>query len=445
MSNASASDHSSNDISASKHIKITPLSPRNTIAQDVSVSLDILKAEARDRLEQERESHPNEEIESSEDEDNCIICLQPVVDRAVLINCAHDRMCFVCIKQWTEQSRRCPLCNTSIGSHLIHRIRSQYDYQKHYLPPIRTSPPPSNIVAEARAARRVRARRGECTHHPRNRQLYLTRERDELDRAIERRRWVYRYGLFAKHVASNAHTRFRPNPTPQQLSNSAELQSRCQMFVRRELRVWPNLDVEFLTSFIISLVKSIDIRTEAAIKLIAEFLDIGGRTSPAGGTIAEHFVHELYSYLRSPFRELPAYDVVVQVGISLPVSVSVAASQYTNVDNIAFLKYDTPPDAEDAPPLPRANRSSNTNHRSDRAGEHISSRDYSIRREREPSNPLDASPRDAEDASDSGMDVAEDWVEPPPSSESYRRQDKERMPGQQPIAVFGIMLTHPIR
>ena len=47
-----------------------------------------------------------------------------------------------------------------------------------------------------------------------------------------------------QHVASNAHTRFRPNPTPHQLSNSPELQSRCQMFVRRELRVWPNLDVE---------------------------------------------------------------------------------------------------------------------------------------------------------------------------------------------------------
>ncbi|KAG9095559.1 hypothetical protein FRC06_009679 [Ceratobasidium sp. 370] len=72
------------------------------------------------------------------------------------------------------------------------------------------------------------------------------------------------------------------------------------------------MDVEFLTSFILSLVKSIDIRTEAAIKLIAEFLDLGGRRSPAGGTIAEHFVHELYSYLRSPFRDLPAYDAVVQ-------------------------------------------------------------------------------------------------------------------------------------
>lgn len=71
--------------------------------------------------------------------------------------------------------------------------------------------------------------------------------------------------------------------------------------------MWPNLDVEvsatsgciatsdqkskFLTSFILSLVKSIDIRTEAAVKLIGEFLDLSGRRSPSGGTIAEHFVH----------------------------------------------------------------------------------------------------------------------------------------------------------
>ncbi|KAG8741110.1 hypothetical protein FRC10_003291 [Ceratobasidium sp. 414] len=384
-----------------KRSKLDDSNIRLVEQDNTTVPLDVLKAEARERRDSDSGAAVEDDLEADENDDNCIICLQPVVDRTVLINCAHDRMCFACIKQWSEQSRRCPLCNSPIGTHLIHRIRSQHDYQKYYLPPLRTSPPPNNIVVEARAARRARARRGLPT--PTSSFVRLKAnlrglvgtataeetERDELDRAIEMRRWVYRHGLFAKHVASNAYTRFRPNPTPQQISGSPELQSRCQMFVRRELRVWPNMDVEFLTSFILSLVKSIDIRTEAAIKLIAEFLDLGGRRSPTGGTIAEHFVHELYSYLRSPFRDLPAYDAVVQ--------------------------YDTPADIESAPVPPGP--PSHT-YRTE-PGPSQSSEHKGKAQERDLSDPLDASPRDIDLDSDS----EEDWVEPPPINSKGKARD----------------------
>ncbi|EJT98989.1 hypothetical protein DACRYDRAFT_118288 [Dacryopinax primogenitus] len=79
-------------------------------------------------------------------------------------------------------------------------------------------------------------------------------------------------------------------------------------FVRRELLVWPALDVEFLTTFILSLMSSIDIRAEAGVQLLAEFLDI----HEGGHNNAEHFAHEVYSYLRSPYRSLTIYDNIVQ-------------------------------------------------------------------------------------------------------------------------------------
>lgn len=104
MSNAVASVHSLNDTSSLEHMKMSSLSPRGSTTRDAVVSLDDLTAEARERLEVEQESAPGEDAEPSEDEENCIICLQTVVDRVVLINCAHDRMCFVCIKQWTGKS-----------------------------------------------------------------------------------------------------------------------------------------------------------------------------------------------------------------------------------------------------------------------------------------------------------------------------------------------------
>ncbi|KAG8751439.1 hypothetical protein FRC12_012446 [Ceratobasidium sp. 428] len=350
MSTRCRSEDDDDDSTPQKKSKTDDSNLRPVEKENSTIPLDVLKAEARERRNSNPDAEAEDDWNNQEDDNHCIICLQTVADRTVLINCAHDRMCFACIKQWAEQSRRCPLCNSPIGTHLIHRIRSQYDYQKYYLPPLRHSPPPENIVIEARTARRTRARRNTTSAEE--------IERDELDRAIEKRRWVYRHGLFAKHIASNAHTRFRPNLTPQQITNSPELQSRCQMFVRRELRVWPNMDVEFLTNFILSLVKSIDIRTEASIKLISEFLDLDGRTSPAGGTIAEHFAHDIEA---APILTRPS---------------------------------NRPHHNEPGPSHRRASPA-------ERKGK---------TREREPSEPLEASPRDIDSKSE-----AEDWVEPPPT------------------------------
>lgn len=129
-----------------------------------------------------------------------------------------------------------------------------------------------------------------------------------------------------QHVASNAHTKFRPVPTPSQFAANPETISRATIFLRRELRVWNHLDVEvrliypppppkkknagddelnnslqFLTAFIISLMKSIDIRAESSIKLLAEFLDMdsGGYVEGQRSENAEHLAHGRENH--SPF------------------------------------------------------------------------------------------------------------------------------------------------
>ena len=76
------------------------------------------------------------------------------------------------------------------------------------------------------------------------------------------------------------------------------------------------MDAELLTTSILSLLKAVDIRSEPAVLLLAEFLDSpSGPGHPHG---AEHFAHELYSFLRSPFKDLRGYDEVTQVSIALP-------------------------------------------------------------------------------------------------------------------------------
>ncbi|KAK0438514.1 uncharacterized protein EV420DRAFT_1279953 [Desarmillaria tabescens] len=266
----------------------------------------------RKRVKLESPSPPPET--QDEGEDNCSICLQPLVDRTVVPTCSHE-FCFDCLVVWTGERfsfcEKCPLCAQMIGEYLIHRIRSRYDYQKHYLAPL--SKPrllPLRAAPQREPDVRRRRRRREWGRRDQD-------EADKLERSIEKPRWVYEHGLYAKHVASNTYTKYRPYPTPAQFAASQEMVSKTTMFLRRELGVWDNLDVEFFTTFTISLMKSIDIRSESAVKLLAEFLDI----DTGGRVMAEHFVHvEVYSCVRSPFKDLFVYDSVVQYDVPPHVS-----------------------------------------------------------------------------------------------------------------------------
>ena len=149
-----------------------------------------------------------------EDGEHCSICLQPYTDRTMVPTCSHE-FCFECLLIWTglsplrtyycafhsdglraDQSRRCPLCAQDIGQYLMHNIRSKYDYQKHYLAPLRTSPKPQAVIAARADARRRAERRREIEWGRRRRRD--REEADDLERAVEKRKWVYRNGLYAK-------------------------------------------------------------------------------------------------------------------------------------------------------------------------------------------------------------------------------------------------------
>lgn len=215
----------------------------------------------------------------------------------------------ILLRTRTEQSRRCPLCSQQIREYLIHHIRSKFDYQKHFLPPLLRHSPDSSSLPLTRLHNTAPSRGGRVRERTWGRRARVHAEEreaaDGLDRAIARRKWVYEHRLFAKvsppiffdgrlnsttwilqHVASNPYTLYRPSPTPTHFASTPDLISRITVFLRRELRVW-DVDVEWLTTYTISLMKSIDIRSEAAVGLLGEFLDMDGQ----GRGIAEHFAH----------------------------------------------------------------------------------------------------------------------------------------------------------
>lgn len=100
------------------------------------------------------------------------------------------------------------------------------------------------------------------------------------------------------------------------VSSSPDLQSRARTWIRRELRVFsflhPDTDApttssnaEFLLSYIVSILKMVDIKASNghAENLLAEFL---GREN------CRLFLHELESWLRSPYTKLEDWDANVQ-------------------------------------------------------------------------------------------------------------------------------------
>lgn len=94
-----------------------------------------------------------------------------------------------------DQSRRCPLCAQGIGEYLIHNIRSKYDYTKYFLPPLRSNSPVPAIAGPSPLNQRRRTRR-EWRWGQRERREQEVQ--DQLERSIERRKWVYRHHLYAK-------------------------------------------------------------------------------------------------------------------------------------------------------------------------------------------------------------------------------------------------------
>ncbi|PFH53617.1 hypothetical protein AMATHDRAFT_137517 [Amanita thiersii Skay4041] len=187
------------------------------------------------------------DVNVDQNENQCSICLQEIVDRTVVPTCSHD-FCFECLVIWTRQSRRCPLCAQTIGEYLIHNIRSKHDFSKHYLAPLRISPTPLGVPLEiAPQTRLARRRRTARERELERRTREELDEADRLERSIMKRRWIYHHHLYAKHVASNTFTRYKPYPSPAQFSASQDWISRATCFIRRELQVWPNLDIEVMS------------------------------------------------------------------------------------------------------------------------------------------------------------------------------------------------------
>ncbi|CAO1626129.1 unnamed protein product [Sympodiomycopsis kandeliae] len=300
-------------------------------------------ATARSDAEQDKKTGKQREALATQDNDSdepdlCLICLRSdIQDRSILPNCLHSLFCFECILQWSEQKRTCPLCNRPLGEYLLHNVRNDADYSRHFLRPEyeiqkeKQDAGIANVANTSIQAERARAVRRQLRDRHTSR-LPPIRPRDgersgwtewarsvngtpgsedatntalaEMDRAIERRRLVYRHGLYAQHMGSNRHSGFRAPPSPQKFTTEPHHLVQLIPFLRRELYSLPlltqEMDTEFLIDYIVSILKTMPIRSEGAVRLLTEFF---GRRE-----LAEHFTHEIMTFCRSGARDCRGFD-----------------------------------------------------------------------------------------------------------------------------------------
>lgn len=261
--------------------------------------------------------------------ESCVICLDPISERAITVPCNHYSFDFLCLASWLQQCSTCPLCKADV-SQIQYDWRSPEDFKTYNVQTTKLAASSSSASAATRGHSRPFVQRRYRQGRPARRS-----PSPSPDIALVRRRYVYRNELFSMHVGTNRISRYA-NFTPQMVASSPDLQSRARAFIRRELRVFSFLypeaaddseaasrrvgNAEFLLEYILAILKKMDIKgpTGQAEDMLQEFI---------GRNHARLFLHELGAWLRSPYTRLEDWDRHVQYREPLPTSVEDAENR----------------------------------------------------------------------------------------------------------------------
>ncbi|KAK9355045.1 hypothetical protein V1523DRAFT_406144 [Lipomyces doorenjongii] len=256
----------------------------------------------------------------------CAICLYPI-DSSKLVHtspCNH-KWDLSCISQWLEVSadKSCPLCKTPVKT-IVFASAGLGEGVSIPTSAFEDTRPSDNFVGPADRERSSRVETLIARDHYIDRTYRI---------ALERRKYVYRNRLRACYIGRSKYTRFKNFGPGRQFT--MDMRMRARSFIRRELAIFPVLlssdpynfrndssncidaeskgvlatskEIEFLTLYITSMLQLIDVQTakgaRVALNILSDYL---------GTTNASIFLHELCSFLRSPYKTVAEYDRTVQ-------------------------------------------------------------------------------------------------------------------------------------
>jgi len=262
----------------------------------------------------------------------CSVCLGPFVNRSFLNECFHS-FCYLCITQWSELSRLCPLCKTKYTS-LIHTVTKDLQYEQYYFEEL---PDKANKASrstefsqdmedgrrfryrstitsnETWALRRAEREQAERERMSEQRQRKMER-RLKWSATKDRRKAVYRMNMTVKDVKQRGVPKYR-NITPQFFDDNPALKHRLVPWLLRDLNVLLGNDddgIRFVMSMILNIVSKISMEEEEFEKQLKPFLF----------NETKHFITELISFARSPY-DIRGYDDNVVYDVPLKKTESV--------------------------------------------------------------------------------------------------------------------------
>ncbi len=251
----------------------------------------------------------------------CVICLEGVTEPCVAQPCAHRNFDFLCLISWLQESPKCPLCKANVKEVAYHPGDDPSEWKTFQTLVPESASQPSTVHQTATAS----VQRPWLPQGRRRRRERPPPPAVTADEAVLRRRGVYRDQLYSLHMGTNRYSRYKVL-SPQLFETDADLVSRARNWIRRELQVFEFLsapqdsdaavarrranNAEFLLEYIIAILKTVDTQGSQgqAEDMLQEFL---GREN------TRLFLHELRSYLRSPYTSLDAWDRNVQYDTSM--------------------------------------------------------------------------------------------------------------------------------
>ncbi|KAI9894180.1 MAG: hypothetical protein M1814_004034 [Vezdaea aestivalis] len=246
---------------------------------------------------------------------DCSICLEPIHGQAILQPCGHQHFDLSCILIWLRFHQSCPLCKADVKN-----IQHTSDQQGH----VNFEKEAVKDILEQQLAKQITSCVSSADSGFTSLGLSSSSQRIVLDEAVKRRRDVYLHKMYSMHVGSNPISGYREF-SYRNFRGDSDFVRKAKQWIRRELKVFTFLDSaeignpssqaqssnsEFLLSYIVAILKIVDIRGSdgRAEDLISDYL---------GREDSNIFCHELSSYLRSPFLSPEEWDSHIQYGSSL--------------------------------------------------------------------------------------------------------------------------------
>ncbi|XP_057298870.1 E3 ubiquitin-protein ligase Topors-like [Hydractinia symbiolongicarpus] len=249
---------------------------------------------------------------------NCSVCLGPFENRSFLDQCFHS-FCYVCIIQWSELSRLCPLCKSKYNA-LIHSVTKELEYQQYVfpkeekeisqkdehrreynenLPDGRRFRYRSTIVDHERWALRRSEREKAERERAQTRQQRKMSRRLKWSATKDRRKAVYRLNMFVKEVKQRGKPKLR-DIRPEFFSDNPAMKHRLVPWLLRDLNVLLGDDdenIRFVMSLILNIIPKVSMESEEFKQQVQPFLF----------NETNHFVAELISFASSPY-DIKGYD-----------------------------------------------------------------------------------------------------------------------------------------